>query len=117
MNWSQIEGNWTEIKGKAKQAWGRLTDDELDTIAGKREELEAKIQKHYGLSKDVAQRNVDDWLERMYPKGPEHKMQDTNIYILAGIFGLVVIALIGLSVAGAPKYPAGYPKDRMTSSQ
>ena len=43
MNWShQIEGNWKEIKGKAKQAWGRLTDDELDTIAGKREELESK---------------------------------------------------------------------------
>jgi uncharacterized protein YjbJ (UPF0337 family) len=65
MNWSQIEGNWKEIKGKAKHAWGRLTDDDLDKIAGKREELEGKIQKRYGITKDLAQKDVDEWLTKM----------------------------------------------------
>jgi uncharacterized protein YjbJ (UPF0337 family) len=65
MNWSQIEGNWKEIKGKAKQTWGRLTDDDLDKIAGKREELEGKIQKRYGITKDLAQKDVDEWLTKM----------------------------------------------------
>jgi uncharacterized protein YjbJ (UPF0337 family) len=65
MDWNWIEGNWKEVKGKAKQAWGRLTDDDLDKIAGRREELEGKIQKRYGVSKDLVQKDVDDWLKKI----------------------------------------------------
>jgi uncharacterized protein YjbJ (UPF0337 family) len=65
MDWNWVEGNWKEIKGKARQAWGKLTDDELDKIAGKREELEGMIQKRYGVSKDLAQKDVEDWLKKV----------------------------------------------------
>jgi uncharacterized protein YjbJ (UPF0337 family) len=64
MNWDRIEGNWKEFKGKAQQQWGKLTADELDQIAGRREELEGKLQKHYGYAKDKARAEVDTWLNR-----------------------------------------------------
>src|ERR1700730_963560 len=95
MNWSEVEGNWKEVKGKSKQAWGHLTDDDLDKIAGKRDELEG-IQKHYGLSKDVAKRNVDEWMQKIRSNEPEPKVQhvggtNTGMIVLGGIFALVVV--------------------------
>jgi uncharacterized protein YjbJ (UPF0337 family) len=65
MNWDRIEGTWKEYRGKVKQKWGELTDDELDQINGKREELEGKIQSRYGYAKDRARTEVDDWLKNM----------------------------------------------------
>lgn len=64
MNWDYIKGNWKEFKGKARQQWGRLTDDELDIIDGKREELIGKIQQKYGIAKDEAEREVSDFEAR-----------------------------------------------------
>jgi uncharacterized protein YjbJ (UPF0337 family) len=61
MNWEQVKGNWKQVKGKVKQQWGKLTDDELDEIEGKRDQLLGKIQKQYGLSKEEAERQVNDW--------------------------------------------------------
>src|SRR5678815_604977 len=52
MNWDQIEGNWKQFKGRAKQQWGKLTDDELDQLAGRRDELIGKIQERYGYQRD-----------------------------------------------------------------
>ena len=64
MNWDRIEGNWKEFKGKAKQQWGKLTDDDLTQIDGRREELSGRLQRHYGYGKDVADREIDDWVNR-----------------------------------------------------
>jgi uncharacterized protein YjbJ (UPF0337 family) len=64
MNWSQIEGNWKQFKGLAKQQWGKLTDDQLDVVAGKREQLSGKIQEAYGISKEETDKQVSDWLGR-----------------------------------------------------
>ena len=64
MNWDRIEGNWREFKGKAKQQWGKLTDDDLDIVDGKREELAGKIQNRYGIAKDEALRQIDEWQNR-----------------------------------------------------
>jgi len=64
MNWDRIEGNWREFKGKAKQQWGKLTDDDLDIVNGKREELAGKIQNRYGIAKDEALRQIDEWETR-----------------------------------------------------
>lgn len=61
MNWDRIEGNWVQLKGKAKQQWGKLTDDDLDVIAGKRDELAGKIQECYGITKDEAEKQLDEW--------------------------------------------------------
>ena len=64
MNWDRIEGNWREFKGKAKQQWGKLTDDDLDIVDGKREELAGRIQNRYGIAKDEAMRQIDEWQNR-----------------------------------------------------
>lgn len=61
MNWDRIEGNWKQLKGSAKERWGKLTDDQLDVIAGKRDNLAGRIQETYGLSKDEAEKQLDDW--------------------------------------------------------
>ena len=52
MDWNRVEGNWKQLKGKVKEQWGKLTDDDLDVIAGKRDQLEGKIQERYGIEKD-----------------------------------------------------------------
>ena len=64
MNWDQVEGNWKQLKGEAKAQWGKLTDDDLDVAAGKRDKLEGKLQERYGYAKDEARREVDDWMAR-----------------------------------------------------
>ena len=61
MNWDRIEGNWKQLKGNVKQQWAKLTDDDLDLVNGKREELAGKIQAAYGVSKDEAEKQLDDW--------------------------------------------------------
>lgn len=62
MNWQQVEGNWKQIKGKVQQQWGKLTDDELDRIAGRRTELVGLIQARYGKSKEEAEQEIDRWM-------------------------------------------------------
>jgi len=61
MNWDQIEGNWKQLKGKAKANWGDLTDDELQQVEGRREELVGLVQEKYGKARDAAEREVDEW--------------------------------------------------------
>lgn len=62
MDWNQVQGQWKQIKGKAKVKWGKLTDDEIDVIEGRRDQLIGKIQQRYGVKKEEAERQVDDWL-------------------------------------------------------
>lgn len=61
MNWDQIAGNWKQLKGKAQSKWGELTDDEWHQAEGRREEFVGIIQEKYGLSKEAAEREVDEW--------------------------------------------------------
>ena len=61
MNWDQVEGNWVQFKGKVKEKWGKLTNDDLDMIKGRQEQLSGKIQERYGIEKDRARRDIDDW--------------------------------------------------------
>jgi uncharacterized protein YjbJ (UPF0337 family) len=63
MNWDQVEGNWLQMKGRAREQWGELTDDDLDQIEGRREQLLGKIQERYGVEREEAERQIDDWLE------------------------------------------------------
>jgi uncharacterized protein YjbJ (UPF0337 family) len=66
MDWNRVEGNWKQTKGKIKEKWGQLTEDDLTQIDGKREQLEGKIQERYGLAKDKARKDIDDWLKTMH---------------------------------------------------
>ena len=61
MNQDTLQGNWKQLKGKAKERWGKLTDDELDQVEGRSEQLAGKIQEKYGKSKDEAEREVQDF--------------------------------------------------------
>jgi uncharacterized protein YjbJ (UPF0337 family) len=65
MNWDRIEGNWKQVKGKVQQQWGKLTNDDLDLVKGRREELAGKLQERYGLAKDAAERQIDDWAKTL----------------------------------------------------
>jgi uncharacterized protein YjbJ (UPF0337 family) len=65
MNWDRIEGNWKQFKGNAVQQWGKLTGDQLDVIAGKRDLLLGRIQELYGISKEEGEKQLADWEKRM----------------------------------------------------
>ena len=65
MNWDRIEGNWKQVKGNVKQQWGKLTDDQLDVIAGKRDSLVGKIQETYGICRAETEKQLTDWQKRM----------------------------------------------------
>ena len=66
MNQDRIEGRWKQFRGKVKEQWGKLTDDDLDVIAGRRDQLLGRIQQRHGLAKDEADRQVRSW-ERSNP--------------------------------------------------
>ena len=71
MNWDYIEGNWKRFKGNAKEQWGKLTDDQLEVIAGKRDQLAGRIQETYGITKDAVEQQVTDW---------QNRLKDTTIH-------------------------------------
>lgn len=64
MNWDIAEGNWKQFKGKVRARWGKLTDDHLDVIGGKRVELMGKLQEAYGITKDEAEKQIREFEER-----------------------------------------------------
>ncbi|ACB95903.1 CsbD family protein [Beijerinckia indica] len=66
MDWNRVEGNWKQIRGKIKEKWAQLTDDDLDKIEGRREQLEGKIQERYGITQDAIRKDVDDWLNTLH---------------------------------------------------
>ncbi|EJL86124.1 MULTISPECIES: CsbD family protein [unclassified Pantoea] len=61
MNKDEASGNWKQFKGKMKEKWGKLTDDDMTVIEGKRDQLVGKIQERYGYAKDQAETEVKDW--------------------------------------------------------
>jgi uncharacterized protein YjbJ (UPF0337 family) len=71
MNWDRIEGNWKQFKGAAKEQWGKLTDDQLDVLTGKREQLAGKIQEVYGITKAEAEKQMTAWQKILHEKTPE----------------------------------------------
>ncbi len=61
MNNDRMEGNWKQFKGKVQEQWGKLTDDDIDVIQGKREQLLGRIQERHGVDKDEAEKQVVEW--------------------------------------------------------
>jgi uncharacterized protein YjbJ (UPF0337 family) len=61
MDWDRIQGNWKQVAGKAKEQWGKLTDDDVDVVAGRRGQLVGKIQERYGVARDEAERQLSEW--------------------------------------------------------
>lgn len=67
MNWDSTKGHWREFKGKVKEKWGNLTDDDMDAIEGKRDQLLGRLQQRYGYTKEQAEREVNDFEHRFDP--------------------------------------------------
>ena len=70
MNWDEIEGNWKQFKGRVREQWGRLTNDEVDIIGGRREKLVGKLQEHYGIARDDAERQIREWTDMLEVNRP-----------------------------------------------
>ena len=66
MNWQQVEGKWDRFKGKVREKWGKLTDDDIDVIAGKRDQLLGRLKERYGMEKDRAEKEVDTFLNGLH---------------------------------------------------
>ncbi len=75
MNWDQIEGNWKQFKGTAKQRWDKLTDDQLDVIAGKRDQLASKLEEIYQGSKEDTEKQLAEWQARLTAQEPQPQLQ------------------------------------------
>ena len=65
MNWDRIEGNWKQFTGKAREKWGKLTDNDCSIIAGKKDQLVGKIQERYGIRRDEAEKQADEWAREL----------------------------------------------------
>ena len=65
MNWDRIEGQWKNLTGHAKEQWGKLTDDDIEIVAGRRDQLAGKIQERYGVAKDEAERQLTEWQRKV----------------------------------------------------
>jgi uncharacterized protein YjbJ (UPF0337 family) len=67
MNWDQIAGDWKQFTGKAKEKWGKLTDNDLTTAAGKRDQLAGILQQRYGYAKEQAEKELDEFSKALKP--------------------------------------------------
>lgn len=65
MNKDTVQGEWKILKGKIKQAWGKLTDDQIDSAEGNLDKLEGEIQKTYGLTQDEAKKKYAEWKKKL----------------------------------------------------
>lgn len=69
MNWDQVQGKWKQYKGQARAKWGKLTDSDLDVIEGNRQQLVGKIQEYYGVTRENAEKQVDEFVHAVQAAG------------------------------------------------
>ena len=73
MNWDQVEGKWKQVKGQAKEKWGKLTDDDLNVIDGQRQQLIGRVQERYGIAKEAAEKQVDEFVNALKTEDKEER--------------------------------------------
>lgn len=71
MNWDQLEGQWHQVKGNLQSKWAKLTDDDVAHVSGKKEVLIGKLQERYGILKDEAEKQADEWITKLSPAKPK----------------------------------------------
>jgi uncharacterized protein YjbJ (UPF0337 family) len=72
MNWDRVQGNWKQFKGMVREKWGKLTDDHVNAIDGRREILAGKLQEAYGIGKEEADRQITDWQKSIQDVANDH---------------------------------------------
>jgi uncharacterized protein YjbJ (UPF0337 family) len=82
MNWDQVEGKWRQYKGRVREKWGALTENDVHVIAGNREELVGKIQERYGYVKERASKEVDSFVKTLKQQPAEDVMREPRWYIV-----------------------------------
>ena len=83
MNQDRIEGRWKQIRGKVKEQWGKLTEDDLDVIAGRRDQLLGRIQQRHGLAREDAEKQVKHWEDthpgnQLAPRKGDYKFEKSQ---------------------------------------
>jgi uncharacterized protein YjbJ (UPF0337 family) len=73
MNWDQVAGNWKQVKGKAREQWGKLTDDDLDVVAGRRDQLIGVLQERYGWARNEAEKQADSFAKALKESKAAHR--------------------------------------------
>ena len=89
MNWDQVEGKWKQVKGQAKEKWGKLTDDDLDVIDGRRQQLVGRIQERYGIAKEAAEEQADEFVKALKAEDRGRKKSAASWTPLVAIPGRV----------------------------
>jgi uncharacterized protein YjbJ (UPF0337 family) len=74
MNWDQIEGRWRQFTGSARERWGKLTDDDWQTIGGKKDQLVGRIQERYGIAQAEAEKQADEWSCALKQSQPDRNL-------------------------------------------
>lgn len=80
MNWDQVEGKWKQYKGQAKEKWGKLTDDDIDVIDGKRQQLVGRIQERYGVAKEEAEKQADEFVRTLNAPSTVETTEEKKAY-------------------------------------
>ena len=80
MNWDQVEGKWKQYAGSVREKWGKLTNDDLTVIGGKREQLVGRIQERYGIAKDEAEKQVDEFTKGLKQDQAAQQAGDDKAY-------------------------------------
>jgi uncharacterized protein YjbJ (UPF0337 family) len=70
MNWDIIAGKWDQLKGDVKITWAKLSDDDVQAVSARKDQLVGRIQERYGMLRDEAERQVDSWIARISNKPP-----------------------------------------------
>ncbi|MGH9747379.1 MAG: CsbD family protein [Candidatus Acidiferrales bacterium] len=73
MNWDELEGKWKQYKGQIREKWGKLTDDDIHVIAGQREQLVGRLQERYGIAKEVAAKQADEFVKALTEEGVDDR--------------------------------------------
>jgi len=79
MNSDTLQGKWKQAKGAIKERWGKLTDDDMDVINGQRDQLVGRVQERYGIAKDQAQKQVDEWMHSDWDQREDRREKDESI--------------------------------------
>jgi len=79
MNWDRVEGSWKQVMGKAREKWGKRTDDDWHTIGGKKDQLVGKVQERYGIAKDEAQKQADEWARALRDEDYAERQREHHV--------------------------------------